>query len=42
MRDLVRILGWHNQKEESVVYPGVDTLLRDDEKDALVRRMQSS
>lgn len=40
--DLVRILGWHNQKEESVLYPGVDTLLSDDEKDTLVRRIQSS
>ena len=39
---LTGVLGWHNEKEEGVVYPGVDKLMSDDEKDALVRRIQSS
>jgi uncharacterized protein (DUF2249 family) len=40
--DLMRVLGWHNEKEEGVLYPGVDKLMGDDEKDGLVRRIQSS
>lgn len=40
--DLKRILGWHNEKEENILYPGADKLLTDEESDALVRRIQSS
>ena len=34
------VLGEHNVKEEQVLYPAVDQLLRDDGADALVRRIQ--
>lgn len=40
--DLVRILGWHNQKEESVLYPGIDRLLSEVENDAMVASIQAS
>ncbi len=40
--DLVRILGWHNQKEEGVLYPQIDESVGDIEKDALIGRFQAS
>jgi len=40
--DLVRILGWHNQKEEGVLYPGIDRLLSEAENDAMVAGIQAS
>lgn len=40
--DLMRVLGWHNEKEENVLYPGIDRLLTEQENDALVARIQAS
>jgi uncharacterized protein (DUF2249 family)/hemerythrin-like domain-containing protein len=40
--DLVRILGWHNQREENVLYPGIDRLLTEVESDGLVASIQAS
>jgi regulator of cell morphogenesis and NO signaling len=40
--DLERVLGSHNQKEEQVLYPGIDGLLGAEEGDAVVRRIQAS
>jgi regulator of cell morphogenesis and NO signaling len=40
-RRLHEVLGAHNVKEERVLYPGTDRLLREDERDALVRRIQA-
>ena len=40
--DLTRLLGWHNQKEEGVLYPLIDRCLGEDESDALIVRFQSS
>jgi regulator of cell morphogenesis and NO signaling len=41
-RDLHRVLGEHNQKEEHVIYPGTDRCLAPSERDALVERIQAS
>jgi regulator of cell morphogenesis and NO signaling len=40
-RELHDVLGDHNVKEERVLYPGTDRLLSEDERDALVRRIQA-
>jgi regulator of cell morphogenesis and NO signaling len=40
--DLHRVLGEHNQKEEHVIYPGIDRCLAPPERDALVARIQAS
>lgn len=41
-KDLHRILGDHNLKEERILYPGTDRLLTPAERDELVRRIQAS
>lgn len=38
---LLGILGYHNLKEERVLYPGTDRFLSDGERDELVRRIQA-
>src|SRR4029453_13967448 len=40
-RRLHEVLGAHNVKEERVLYPGTDRLMSEDERDALVRRIQA-
>jgi hypothetical protein len=35
------VLGGHNMKEEPILYPGTDRLLTEDERDALVPRIQA-
>lgn len=40
--DLRQVLAEHNEKEELVLYPGIDALLSPDEADELVARMQET
>lgn len=40
--ELHLVLGQHNMKEEHVLYPGTDTCLGPEERDALVARIQAS
>jgi uncharacterized protein (DUF2249 family)/hemerythrin superfamily protein len=39
---LAGLLQGHNLKEENILYPGIDRLLKADESDAIVRRIQAS
>ena len=39
--DLMVIMGHHNVKEENVLYPVLDHLLTQDEKETLVRQMNN-
>lgn len=40
--DLRQVLAEHNEKEELVLYPGIDALLSPDDADELVARMQEA
>jgi regulator of cell morphogenesis and NO signaling len=40
-RRLHQVLGDHNMKEERVLYPGTDRLMTEDERDALIQRIQA-
>lgn len=40
--ELRRVLGGHNEKEEMVLYPGIDNLLTAEESDELVARVQAA
>lgn len=40
--ELRRVLGSHNEKEEQVLYPGIDNLMTPEESDELVARVQAA